>query len=221
MTEATTTDATTATDSTAETATDSTATDAATEATAAAKTETAAGESALGDAGKKALDAMKAEKKAALAEARETKAALEALQAKLDGKEAEHQAQAEAQRVKDEALAAANQRILKAEVRANAASKLADPADALRFIDLSEFEVGSDGEVDSSAIAQAIDDLITSKPYLAAQSGGRFQGSADAGARNDASKVTQLSRADMASMSPEQIDEAHKSGRFDNLMAGK
>lgn len=175
----------------------------------------------LGDAGKQAIDRMKEAKKAAEAEARETKAALAALQAKLDGKEAEHKAEQEAQRVQSEALAKADERILKAEVRAAAAAKLADPADALKFIDLSEFEVGSDGEVDSSAIAQAIDDLITSKPYLASASGGRFQGSADAGARNDAPKVTQLSRADLASMSPEQIDEAHTSGRLDNLMAGK
>lgn len=221
MTEATTTDASTATETAAETATDSTTGESTTEAAAAAETETATGESALGDAGKKALDAMKAKWKESEKAAKEQAAALAELQAKLDGKEAEHKAQTEAQRVQDEALSKANERILKAEVRANAASKLADPADALRFIDLSEFEVGSDGEVDSSAIAQAIDDLITSKPYLAAQSGGRFQGSADAGARNDASKVTQLSRADMASMSPEQIDEAHKTGRFDNLMAGK
>lgn len=201
-----------------ETATDSTATDSTTTETKVAEAENTKGEEALGDAGKKALDRMKAERQTAIADAREAKAALAAIQAKLDGKEAEHKAQTEAQRIQDEALGKANERILKAEVRANAASKLADPADALRFIDLSEFEVGSDGEVDSSAIAQAIDDLITSKPYLAAQSGGRFQGSADAGARNDASKVAQLTRADMGSMTPEAIEAARVAGQFDTLL---
>ena len=130
---------------------------------------------------------MKAKWKAADKLAKESAASVAAIQAKLDGKEAEHTAETEAQKVRDEALAGANQRILKAEVRAASASKLADPADALRFLDLSEFEVGSDGEVDSSQIAQAIDNLIKEKPYLAAQGGPEFTGSVDAGARNDAS----------------------------------
>lgn len=141
------------------------------------------GETALGDAGKKALDAMKAKWKEADRIAKENAASLAALQAKIDGKEAEHQKALDADRVKSEALAAANQRILSAEVRVAAAGKLNDPADALAYIDLSSFEVGDDGSVDSDAIGSAISDLISKKPYLAAQ-GGRFQGSADGGARN-------------------------------------
>lgn len=152
------------------------------------------GEAALGDAGKKALDAMKAKWKAAETQAKETSDRLAALQAQIDGKEAEHKAAQETQRsIKDEALAAANQRILKAEVRAAAAGKLNDPTDALAHIDLSSFEVGDDGAVDADAIGSAISDLITRKPYLAAQ-GGRFQGSADGGARKD----TQKSQAELA-----------------------
>lgn len=151
---------------------------------AAAATDKVEGEDALGDAGTKALATMKAERKAAKDEAASAKAALAAMQAKLDGKEAEHEATQAAQKVQDDALATANTRILKAEVRAAGASKLQDPKDALLHIDLSEFEVNSDGEVDSSAITQAIDDLIARKPYLAAQSGTKFQGSADGGARN-------------------------------------
>lgn len=176
------------------------------------------GSDALGDAGKKALDAMKAKWKAAETKAQEAASRADAAEAKAQGTEAEHAQQLEAKRIQDEALSKANERILKAEVRANAASKLADPADALRFIDLSEFEVGSDGEVDSSAIAQAIDDLITSKPYLAAQSGGRFQGDADGGARKDATKVAQLTRAELASMTPEAIDQARLDGRLNTLL---
>lgn len=178
------------------------------------------GEKALGDAGKKALDAMKAARNDARAEAAELKAKLEALEAAAAGKEAEHAAAVEAQRVKDEAIAAANERIKKAEVRAQAAGKLNDPADALKFLDLSEFEVDSDGEVDTSSIAQAIKDLIEERPYLAAQ-GGRFQASADGGARNESAGTGQLTRADLDRMSPDEIDKAHREGRFADVLAGK
>jgi len=136
--------------------------------------------------------------------------------AKLQGKEAEFTAAQEAQRLKDEALAVANQRILKAEFRAAAAGKLNDPADALAYIDLSSFEVSDDGAVDSTAIAAAIADLITTKPYLAAQ-GGRFQGGADTGTRNE-SGSTQLTEADVKRLSAEgrhaEIVKAKEEGRL-------
>ena len=142
------------------------------------------GATALGDAGKKALDAMKAERNEAKAETKRLSDEYAALKAQVEGREAEHAATLAAQAVKDEALSAANQRILKAEVRAQAASKLNDPKDALLYLDLSGFEVGEDGEVDGDAVAAAIDKLITDKPYLAAQ-GTRFKGEADGGARKE------------------------------------
>lgn len=165
------------------------ATEATTEAEKPAETvDAVAGEEALGDAGKRALDAMKAERKAAREQAATEKARADSLQAKIDGKEAEHAAAEKAREVESAALAKANERILKAEVRVAAAGKLSDPADALRFLDLSDFEVGSDGEVDADALATAIDDLVKKKPYLAAQGGKRFQGTADGGARNESAK---------------------------------
>jgi hypothetical protein len=210
-------DEATTTDAAAETSGDSASIEAtATEAT----TEDATvidGEKALGDAGKKALDAMKADRNAAREEAKAVRAEFEALKAQIEGREAEHKAAQDAQRVKDEALAAANERILKAEVRAAAAGKLSDPQDALRFLDMSEFEVGSDGEVDSSQVAKAIDDLIASKPYLAVQDGKRFQGDADAGTRNEG-KPAQLTQADLGRMTPEQIVAARREGRLNDLM---
>ena len=142
------------------------------------------GATALGDAGKKALDAMKADRNAARLAEKAANDRLAALEAQIQGREAEHAATLAAQAVKDEALSAANQRILKAEVRAQAASKLNDPKDALLYLDLSGFEVGEDGEVDGDAVATAIDKLITDKPYLAAQ-GTRFKGEADGGARKE------------------------------------
>lgn len=194
------------TSTTAETATDE-----------AAKTE---GETSLGDAGKKALDAMKAERKAARDEAVAAKAERDALQAKLDGKEAEFTAAQERASLEKAALDKANDRILKSEVKAAAKGVLADPQDAYKFLDLDSFEVDDDGNVDEDAIAKALEDLVTQKPYLGAQGGRKFQGTADGGARNDATKVTQLSRADLARMSPEQIEEARTTGRLDNVLAG-
>lgn len=175
------------------------------------------GEAALGDAGKKALDAMKAKWKEADKQAKEAAAKIAELEAKVNGTEADFAKAQEAQRFKDEALAAANKRILSAEVRAAATGKLNDPADALVYVDLDSFEVGDDGVVDSEAIGAAIAELVQKKPYLAAQ-GSRFQGSADGGARNDATKPAQLSAVDMARMSPEQIDAAEKNGQFDRLL---
>ena len=209
-------------DTTTETAAVETSDDSTTTAeTATAEATTTEGEAALGDAGKKALDAMKAKWRDADKLAKDNAAALAAIQAKLDGKEAEHAAAQESQRVKDEALSGANARILKSEVKAAAKGVLADPKDAYKFLDLDSFEVDSDGNVDESAIATALADLIAQKPYLAAQGGQRFKGTADGGARTDASKPSQLAQADMARMSPEQIDAAHREGRFDDLLGSR
>ncbi|NCL75680.1 hypothetical protein [Rhodococcus sp. YH1] len=118
----------------------------------------------LGDKGKKALDAMKAKWQAEKAK----RVAAESRVAELETGDDEN---AQAQRQADAAaLAKANARIVKAEVRAAAAGKLSDPADAFRFLDLDDFEVDDDGDVDQDEIAAAITDLLERKPYLAASS---------------------------------------------------
>jgi hypothetical protein len=212
-------DATTEETAVVETSDDSANTEAA--ATEATTAEVKPEEAALGDAGKKALDAMKAERKAAREEAAAAKAERDALQAKLDGKEAEHAAAQAAKKIQDDALAKANDRIRKSEVKAAAKGVLADPADAYKFLDLDSFEVDDDGNVDEAAIAKALDDLVQDKPYLAAQGGRKFQGSADGGARKDAAKAAQLTESDLDRMSPEQIDTARKEGRLNDLLGIK
>lgn len=122
------------------------------------------GEEALSDPGKQALDRMKAKAKAALERARVAEAKLNELTPADDAERITREAEARA-------LAKANGRILSAEIRAAAAGKLSDPTDALTFIDLAQFDVGDDGEVDQDEIAEAIADLLTKKPYLAAQGG--------------------------------------------------
>ena len=143
------------------------------------------GEEALGDPGKKALDAMKAERNAAKQAARDLEGQLAALQAKIDGREAEFAAEQERRNVEAAALAKANERIVKAEIRAAAKGVLMDPADAFRYLDVSTIAVDEDGNPDETAIAQAIADLVKQKPYLGAGAaqGPRFPNGADQGPR--------------------------------------
>ncbi|NDK31187.1 hypothetical protein [Nesterenkonia haasae] len=144
----------------------------------------------------------------------------EELRAKLEGREKEYQAEQERREIESAALQKANERILQAEIRAAAAGKLNDASDALRYLDLSSFEVGEDGAVDTQAVSAAIDDLTQSKPYLAAQGGKRFQGSADGGAR-ESSGPAQLSRSDLSGMSTDQINSARAEGRLNDLLGLK
>lgn len=182
--------------------------------------EPVAGEEALGDAGKKALDAMKAERKAASDRAKAAEAERDALLAQIAGKEAEYAAEQEKQRVKDEALAAANRRIASAELRAAAKGKLADPSDAALFINVDEIDVNDDGEVDTDALNTAIDDLLSRKPHLAATAR-RFNGDGDGGARPGDPGKKQLTDADLDSMTPAQINQARKNGQLERLLGRK
>jgi len=131
------------------------------------------GAEALSDPGKQALDRMKAAKREAEQKARDTQALLDQALAKIAGKEAEFAAEQERRNVESAALAKANDRIRRAEVRAAASGVLADPKDALLYLDLDQIDVSDDGEVDSAAVAAAVADLVKSKPYLAAQGGPR------------------------------------------------
>lgn len=122
--------------------------------------------------------------------AEKAKADLEARLAKIeedsksDNDKALEQARTEAaDAATKEITAKANRRIVAAEVKAAAGTKLADPADAIRLLDLDEFDVDDDGEVDTAAIGKAIDGLLKDKPYLAAK--GRPKGDIDQGARGD------------------------------------
>lgn len=155
----------------------------------------------LGDPGKKALDRMKAKLKSERA------------------KNAKLAQQLGAQTPSDQVIERLNARTIRAEVKAVAKGKLADPADAFRFLDLKQFEVSEDGEVDEGAITQAINKLILGRPYLGAQ-GERSTGSGEGGARVvDAPR--QLTRADLDRMTPQQVMEARDKGQLTNLLTGK
>lgn len=181
-----------------------------------------AGVDALGDAGKKALDSMKAKWRAERDARRKLVEELEGLKApkpasdtdQPDAKEIKRQATREAN-VK------ANARILKSEIKAAAAGKLADPSDAFAYLDVSSFEVDENGDVDADEISDAIQDLLTRKPYLAATGRPNFQGSGDGGAARKASGPSQLTRQDLRGMSPAAISKAKAEGRLNDVLGIK
>jgi len=174
------------------------------------------GAEALGDAGKQALDRMKAERNAERTRARELQAERDALKAQIEGREAEYTAEQERQRTKDEALAAANKRIASAQLKLEAKGKLADPADVSLYINVEDFEVSDDGDVDADALRTAIDELLARKPHLAADSR-RFDGAADQGAKASP-RTSQLTAADLDSMSPAEINQARRDGRLNKVL---
>lgn len=168
------------------------------------------GADALGDRGKNALRAMKERVKASKKAEREAKAELDKLRnsaGKSDEQVAEQQ-----QRDQREAaiLNKANERIVRSEIKSAAAGKLQNPAIAVRLLDLSDFEVDEDGNVDEDEIAQAIDDLLEKEPYLAVQSGG---GPKFDSARGKPKVAKKLTPKDLESMSPQEIAKAYDEGR--------
>lgn len=105
---------------------------------------------------------------------------LAAAQKKQDGdgslEELKRQAKTEAQAelLKDRALD---------KIEVKAAQTFADSEDARRFLADRVDEFVDDGKIDADAIGEALDELAKNKPYLAAQSGKKFQGNGDGGAR--------------------------------------
>lgn len=100
-------------------------------------------------------------------------------------------------------------------VLAEAAKKgVIDPDAAVQLLDRSLLEWDDDGN--PTNIAEAMDSLLDDRPYLAGQHGGRPNGSADQGARGR--PAGSLTREDLKTMSPEQINKARKEGQLDHLM---
>lgn len=117
---------------------------------------------------------LEAEKWKALAKKheRESKARAKELDSIRQGSLSETEKAAEAAREEGRQAARAEmaERLLKAEIRTAALDKLADPEDAeplLRSAGLLEGLTDKDGEVDSKAVAAAVDRLVKAKPHLA------------------------------------------------------
>ncbi|MFE3400783.1 hypothetical protein [Streptomyces anulatus] len=165
----------------------------------------------LGDKGKRALASMKGKWRTERDKRRE-------LEKQIADKNAGDEAAQARREVEQAALAKANSRIVRSEVKAAAKGVLADPGDAYKFLDLEQFEVDDDGNIDSDEIADAIEALVKEKPYLAAAPARRFQGTGDGGAARKASRPKQLTESDLKKMTAEQIVKAQDDGRLDDLL---
>jgi hypothetical protein len=172
----------------------------------------------LGDAGKKALDAMKAKWQ----RERDARKALADQVAKLTAsKDEKKDDQPDPDEIRKQAKAEAAAEVLKDraldKVETKAAKKFADPEDARALLASKVDDFIDDGKVDVDAIEEALADLLKKKPHLAATAEKRFAGSADGGARKG-SKPDQLTRQDLKRMTPDQIVKAQADGRLSDLM---
>ncbi len=138
-------------------------------------------EAKLGPAGEKALADERKSRRDADRRAKTAEAELEKLK-NASATEQEKAVAAAKAEGRTGALEIANQRLLRAEITASAAGKLADPSDAAALLDLNDFEVDDDGNVDKKAISTAIEELVKRKPHLAAR-GGRPSGDGGGGPR--------------------------------------
>lgn len=159
--------------------------------------------------------ALAAERKAHKDAARELRTLKE--ERELASKAPDEQALALARReAAQEATTAANSRIVRAEIRAAAATRVKNPALAVKLIDASAIEVDDDGDVDADALNSAIDTLLTDYPELAVSAPGF--GSADQGAKRRAAAPTQLTKNDLENMTPQEINDARRAGRLDKIL---
>lgn len=174
---------------------------------------------ALGDAGKKALDAMKRERNAARREASEAAERAKDLEERLKEALPPDKVDEIVNTAKADWQKETYEKILTAEVKAEAASLgFSDPSDAIRFFDSEGIEADEQGNLPLDEIRSALTDLAEQKPYLLAQRSS--VGNADQGARNGSVASDQLTREDMDSMQPEEIDAAFREGRFKNMLTG-
>jgi hypothetical protein len=152
---------------------------------------------------------------------------LKAAKARLDAIEAENATELEkatkraeeAEQQAATALAQAKETRLQSAILAEAAKpdrKIIDPDAVLQLLDRAALELDADGAPKN--IAEAMDALLTAKPYLAGGGNGRVNGGADQGARGNGGE-NQL--ASTEGMTAEQIAEAVREGRFDSYLASK
>ena len=145
-------------------------------------TTTEAETAELGDAGKQAIDRMKAERNTDRKRAATAEAELEKLR-NADQTEQEKAVTAARKEGETEATNRANDRLIRAEAKAVAAgAKFRDPSDAIAQLGnkLADIPVDEDGEVDQKALKALVDELAKAKPYLV-DTGSTTATAADAG----------------------------------------
>jgi hypothetical protein len=201
-------------ETTDETVSDGTASDESTD----SAPDTEGDPAALGDAGKKALDSMKSKWREERDKRRDLESRLVALESAPKGDTDQPDADQIKAQATREATEKANARIVRSEIKAAAAGKFADITDVFANIDPAKFEVDDNGEIDPVEISDAIEELLTRKPHLAATARPRFQGTGDGGAARKVSGPSQLAESDLDRMSPEAISKAKREGRLNKLL---
>ena len=139
------------------------------------------------------------------------------LKAASEGKEAEWETDRKA---REQANLKFQERIFASELKAaGAAEQVKHPEMLQKIINSTDFPLDDEGNLDSGAITEAVKAAITQYD-LAVQDGKRFAGTPDAGTRN-ASAPGQLTQADLANMTTEQINKARREGRLKNVLGGR
>lgn len=171
------------------------------------------------DPAEKLKKALRAERDARKAAERERNTLKQQLEAK--DKPADQAAIDEARREAEQAATEkANGRIVRAELRAAAAGKVSNLTALTRLVDVSQIEVDADGEPSADDIEDAIAQFLSDYPEFAADKS-KFSGTADQGTKGKQSKERQLTREQLKSMSPEQIQAAQDKGLLKDLLGGK
>lgn len=173
----------------------------------------------LGDAGKKALDAMKAKWRAERDRAKGLQEQLAAATKSKEGDDDKPDLDALRQQARDEARSESLRERALDKLEVKAARLFQNPDDARAFLADKVDEFLDDGKVDVEAITDALDDLLKERPYLGVTQGDtkRFKGTGDGGPKGNAGKP-QLTRADLKTMTPDQILTAKAEGRMNHLI---
>ena len=178
----------------------------------------------LGPQGEKALHAEKEKRRAESAKRREVEGELDKLRAQLAAAPKSDTDAPNIDAIKAEALAEANaiafERIKRSEVKAAAAGKFADPADALRFLDLSQVEVDQDGNVDAADLSELLDGVLATKPYLGMTAQRGTTGSPDSGVRKEL-RPEQISYEQVKQMQSDDVEKARLAGRLNDILGIK
>jgi hypothetical protein len=187
--------------------------------------EPATGDKPLGPEGERALGIWKDRAKTAETELKNLQRERDEALAKLAdaGKPEAEQALAAARREAEAAAtatvsAAAASAVAKQALLAEAKGRLADPSDAVAFLDVADFKVGADFTVDPAAIAAAVTELLGRKPHLAAKA---TDGAVIPAPTVPPAGIDQGFREKDAPSLEDQIREAEKSGDFGRAMALK
>lgn len=186
-------------------------------------TDPAPEDNALGPQGEKALEIWKTRARTAETELRTAQQERDEARAKLAdaGKSLEEQALAAARREgATEATAtvttAAARALATQALLAEAKGRLADPSDAVAFLNVADFKVGEGFAIDATEIAEAVTGLLSRKPHLAVKTDG-----AATVPVVPAAGIGQGVREKEAPSVEQQIADAEKSGDFARAMALK